>query len=446
MPRVALVRTVSSMLRKPIGQRTLAVLAMRILGLALGFATSLLLGSVLGATAFGIFAISTASGLLIGLVIRLGAHYSIVRDLANAGPGETIIIVRRNALQWLVLSAATACPLFFATLHLPGLFAPAYLDAFRTAALLAPLISAVWMLGHVAQGCEKTALSVFVEFLLVPLMLLAGLLFQAWNGNLHLTSALSALLVAWTLGAIAAFLIATRCLSPRQTPDWHTPHGQTGNLRSCDSLVLFAGSGFAIVAGRVEIIVLAALLNSEAAGLFAMALKFAMFSKLPDVALSRTVMPAIAKVNTSGTTDLQHRLELAARTGFLSTLAIGLAASLAGWLVLPAFAPDFSGATPLIIGLSAGYILAAAVGNSVLVLAMKGDSALLAALSLSAVMMFFLLLWTLVPVLGAWGAVVATHVAQLVLYGIAAHYAWKRHHLRTDIFSRSGRQEPIPCS
>ena len=213
-----------------------------------------------------------------------------------------------------------------------------------------------------------------------------------------------------------------------------------------DSLVLFAGSGFAIVAGRVEIIILAALLNSEAAGLFAMALKFAAFSKLPKVALSRTVMPEIAKMNATGLAGLQHRLDLAARTGFLSTLAIGLAASLAGWLVLPAFAPDFAGATPLIIALSAGYVIAAALGNSVLVLAMRGDSALLAKLSVSAVVLFLLLLWTLVPVLGAWGAVVATHAAQLVLYGIAAHYAWKRHHLRTDIFCRPGRQEPIPCS
>jgi len=151
-----------------------------------------------------------------------------------------------------------------------------------------------------------------------PLSLLAGAHLARAAGNLGLGAASSRLLSQW----------------PRQG------RPEAGFVREC--LALGAGAVVREAYGRIDLILIRALLGAAAAGLYTPARKlFHLSLQLPSF-IGVVAMPALAAESADPDRQRQTTLRLARRMALFSLPAAALATFLTPWFVGLAFGPDFA--------------------------------------------------------------------------------------------------------
>jgi O-antigen/teichoic acid export membrane protein len=424
-------------------RQTIAVVFVRVLGLALAFATSIVLARIMGAEGFGIYSFAISVVIILRIVALFGLDGLLVRDVAASReldqPGRLKGIVVFGVAATLLLSLAVT---FLAQLAIRNAAPPdwPYADTLAIALLaLAPMA----LLGGAAAILEAFRLPLpgqIAETILRPglFLILVGVVVLPLRR--HLTPEIAVGLHALTY--FGALLAAVRYLSKRIERDvWTAPAAITARAW------LGAAAGFAltnaayIITENTGVIMLAALADPEAVGIFRAATRYA---QLVPFALLAAMLPLRPAISAAFARDDRIGQRRAARTAAALAMAMGLPAAALlvafGDVLLAVFGDDFSHGRAALTILVLGQVVNVAAGNVGVLMTMTGHEKRVAATVGAAAACNVMLNLLLIPRFGTDGAAAATAIS-LALWNASMLY-WVIKHLRINptIFGSSPRE------
>jgi len=164
-------------------------------------------------------------------------------------------------------------------------------------------------------------------------------------------------------------------------------------------------SGLAMKHGGL--LALGLMVDPRAAAAYFVAERLAQLASVPRTVIASVVQPWLASASAQGDgDDLQKTVRHAGHATLWPSLAAVAGLLLAGPMLLGLFGPDYPSAFPILAALLINHLLAAALGPAQQVLVMSGFQTAVLRLMLIAAATHLILLFVLIPWLGALGAAV----------------------------------------
>ena len=409
-------------------QGALGTFALKVGGTGLGFASSILLTNLLGATSYGAYALAFAWVNLLTIPAVLGLGELLVREVSVYRTKEAWGHLK-GILRW-ANSAALLAALLIASLatlivwNAQGFstssFAPIIaFSSLPLAALTLVRQAALRGLNHVIAGQVPEMLVrplLLIGFVVGAYLLLGSSFNVAWAVGMSVVAAGIAFLVgAWLLRRALAREV-TQAIPQYQMGTW---------LRSALPFLLIGG--VLIINARTDIIMLGFLGTQEEVGIYSVATRGAALIAFVLAAVNAALSPVIAKLYAQGERGrLEATIRRTTRIIFLCSLPIALGLILFGGPFLRIFGPEFPAGHAALAVLSLGFLVDAAAGSVGQMLNMTGherDSA--KAIGTSAILNVILNL-LLIPRLGMVGAATATATSMAVYNTLLAAFVYKR--------------------
>ena len=421
-------------------RQAIAVVLVRALGLALAFATSIVLARMLGAEGFGIYSFAVAVLVILRIVSLFGLDGVLVREVAANReldkPARLKGVVVFGAAAILLLSLAvtsvtlvgvrTAGPpdwpyagtLMIALLALAPMAllggAAAILEAFRF-----PLP------GQVAESILRPCLFlILIGMIVLPL-------------GRHLTPEIAAGIHA--LSYLGALLVAVGYLLARIHADvW------TASATFTARVWLGAAAGFAltnaayIITENTDVVMLAAFADPDAVGIYRAAARYA---QLVSFALLAAMLPLRPRISAAFARDDRMAQRRAARTAAVLAMAIGLPAAVLliafGDVLLAVFGDEFIGGRVALTILVVGQVVNVAAGHVGVLMTMTGHEKRVAATVGAAALCNIVLNFLLIPRFGIAGAAAATAISLVLWNGAMLFWVIKHLRINPTIFGRA---------
>lgn len=413
-----------------IGSRVLALL------------TTVVLARIMGAQGFGIYTAALAIVSLAAVFTGLGFPTLVVRMLPAYRVREEWALLRglvqRSSQVVLGVSALGAVTLF-ALAAFTHLLAGGLWTAFLALAIL-PLAVLTTVRAASVRGLHRVVLGQIPEALVLSGTFLAAVLVWWLTAAPHATLAPSMALTLRLLATALALLSASVFLHrsvPRSARAAPPAYDERGWMRSSRPLLLINGLG--VISTRSDVIMLALLKSSAAAGVYQAATRGAELAALSLVIVNLATQPMMARLFAEGEMRrLQRLVTLAARLALAGALPVALALSLGGRGMLAAvFGKEFGQAAVALSILAAAQIVSAAMGSVGQILTMTGHEREAALGSGIAAASNVLLNLLLIPPLGVTGAAIATGLSIVAWNVVLALHVFRTVAIRPSAFARS---------
>jgi O-antigen/teichoic acid export membrane protein len=384
-----------------------------------GFLTTLLLARFLGREGYGRYAFSFAWASLLALVSTMGVDRFLVRGIAVYEVQEKWqlmkgLLGRTNQLVLLtsMMIGGGGCIVAVAWMS-PSLRGP-----FCVAMLLVPLTALTLLRQGAMQGFGRVVSGQLPEYLIRPLLILAGIGLLEWLGHgiLSPTTALGVNVV----GVATAFTVGTVLLLRALPADLRLVRPEYATrkwMRASLPMMLIAGVW--LFNNYIGTLVAGSLRGPGAAGVYTVVQNSAGLIVLFLVAANMPLAPAVARLHARGhRQQLERTTERIALTGLLVSTPICAAFALFPGVFLGFFGADFrTGSTALTI-VALGQLVNAAAGPAGNVLMMTGNELVAARAVGVAAVVNLMLAVLLVPPLGVTGSAIA-FASSLVLWNIS---------------------------
>ncbi len=428
------------------GLRRDALLSLGVQGLAilLTLATGVVVARALGPAEYGAWATSVAALGMFGALAALGLPNLVTRRVSDhqsrhEWQAARTVITRSVSISTVcaVMLALVAAFVVRATEVIPT--AARLLFALTMAALPFVTLTNVWaaVLRGLGQGVAAQALST----LLRPLLLLAGVSIAvfALGARAH---ALLAMLV--NLGAavvtLGAALLLYRRVRPAELASSRASGQVSGQVSGLwqEALPFMVVSLLALVGARIDLFLIAALLDAHAVGLYEVAYRGADLVMLPLTATTAVLAPEYAKRHGLRDQEGLQRLVTQSCRGLLL-----LSAPLALCLILVpvpivtfVFGPEYARSADSMALLAAGYLIVLIMGPVHVLAGMVGYSRASAAGALLAALLGTALSLVLIPRYGIQGAALARAIGQTTAAMGLGWLILRRTGIRTTAFAR----------
>jgi O-antigen/teichoic acid export membrane protein len=385
----------------------------------LGFATAILLARLLGKDGYGRYAFAFAWASFLVVPALAGLDQLLVRGIARYEVQQNFAHMKgllRRANQIVlgisITIAGVGCVVSL-TLLSPSLRGP-----ICVAMLIVPITALTLLRQGAMQAIGRVVTGQFPEFLLAPLLILAGIGVLAWLGKgvLTATTALglyvAATAVAFVVGAALlkrALPAALQLVSPNYaTREW---------IRA--SIPIMMINGLWTTNRYVGVLILGTLDGTSATGVYSVVEKGAAVILLVHFAVNMPLAPAIARLHAQGDpAGLERASENMARTATLVSLPVCLAFAFFPRIYLSVFGPGFGvGATAMTI-LAFAQLVNAATGPGGNVLIMTGNERPAMWATGGGLLVNLVLGVALVPLLGITGSAIA-FASSLVFWNLA---------------------------
>jgi O-antigen/teichoic acid export membrane protein len=418
---------------------SLGTAALHVTTRALGFATTLVLAALLGASGYGAYAWAIAVVAVLRVPLKLGRDRLLVREVAahtaRSQPGLVRGVIGDSARAVLVGSVGFALAAEIA-LALAGASSP-LLSALRVGLVVLPFATLMAAAQGALQGLHRVVASQLPDAMLRPLVFLAVMAAVAGAGNGEPTAEAALALQAI---ASAAALVATVRLLGRSLPASvrSAPPRRDTRAWNRSGLTLALNAGLAVLGQRIDLILVGALLGASSAGVYGLAVAAASVAALPFVALALPLSPLVAEFHARGEdARLARTITVSTRWTLGVTLIAAAALAAAGPLGLPLVGHAFAaGSGPLALLCLAAIVNSAFAANG-LVLLMAGLERLAAMATAAGALSCALLAALLIPATGLRGAAVAVVASTLVSNTLASYFTWTRLGLDTSFLGRS---------
>ena len=417
--------------------------AARVLNAGLGFLTQIVLARWMGERGYGIYSSCWVWLLVAGGVLSLGlpvAALKFVPDYRERGDGDGLRGFLRHARGLGLVPSVLAA--------LAGAAAAAAFDLgpYGTVGLVALAILPLYVLTDIQTGIARAFdfadLGLGADYLVRPLLLLGLVIALQLSGRPGTSEAVMAV----TLIAVAATALGQGVLLQlrlgRIVP--------TGPARidlarwASVSWPLLTVTGFTLLLGAVDILVLQLFVPPEAIAVYFAATKIVAVASFVSYGVANTSAHRFAAQIARGDRDGMARLAAeTVRWTFWPTLAVALALGLLATPLLSLFGPGFGAGAPIVWILGAGLVAGAAVGPADRALAMADHGRATASIYGAAIVANAALCLALVPGFGLAGAAVATALATALKAGLLFVAARRRLGLAMCILPLAG---PPPLS
>lgn len=434
--------------RRQLIRANLLGLAVKGASLTAGLAISVMLARILGPSGYGVYAAAFALVSLAGVPLQLGLPTLVLRNV-------TLYVhdgswgLARGILSWAyrviaLLSVAAAAVALVAAV-LAGRFGFAWTRTMTWAACLVPLIACNRVREAALLGLKQIAWAQVPDQLLTPVSYLAYLAAMAllMPGLVQPHNAMAAY-VCCALGAfVFGSALLARCAPAelrRASPEFHTRPW----LRSILPLSLV--SGFGIVNGQIDLLLLSWLSNTTNAGLYRVAFTAAAMTSIVGATIGNLMSSHYAEAHARADfSRLQRLVRYSAWAAFLPAVCVFAAFALFGAPLLGvAFGPRFAGAQAALLLLSAGQTVNCAAGVVQTLLNMTGHARDTLKGVVAGALSNIVLNVLTVPHFGAVGAAAATSAGIIVENAVCCVFAWRRVHINTTVLPWDARPAPEP--
>ena len=426
-----------SNLPRPLAQRALASLALRVIAAFLSLVTSVALARVLGVKGFGTYSYTLTLVGLLSVPLTLGLPQLLVREVAAydaRGQWGTLGGLLRRANQ-VVLAASLL--LVMVAIALSSLFAerlePSAHSTFIVAVVMLPLMALAAMRMATLQGLGYVVLRQLPEGVYRPLLFLlffvpSSLVLE--RGQVTPAHAMGIQLVAAGLAfVIGAWLLHRRL--PAQIREASLSYEHRTWAKGALPLLLLGGVQFSNE--QLGLLMLGAMEGAEATGLYRVATRVAECIPLVLLAANAVLAPMVSRLYAQDDlARLQQLVTGAARAVLSCTVPMALALMvLAPWLLRTVFGEEFAPAATALSILSIGQLFNAGMGSVGLLLIMTGHAGdTLKGMGLGAVL-HVVLNALLIPRFGIDGAASATAISLITWNILLAVWVYKRLGLHT---------------
>ncbi len=408
------------------GNDSVKTLFARIAGVGVGFALNIVLARALGAAEFGTYAAIWTWVIVLGGLAPLGFTMASTRFLAtymerdNAGHARAFLRVTTG----FVGAAALIFAMFMG--GAAAMFAPpALVPAALVGAVCIPLFAFTELGKGVARGAGWQLLAYAPGFVLRPVVLFVlalAALALAWPldaaGALGLTLAASALVVLTQWQMITTRL---RGYLGDATPQWDTRNW----VRTALPLTLVEGN--TLFLSFADIIILQFFVPMDVVGLYYVAAKVAATVAFVHIAVSsaaaKPIAAAFARNDKAAIKALSRRF---IAQSFYPTALIAAVLAIFGGSALALFGAEFTAAWPILLVLTFGLVVQAAMGPLKFTLSMTGEQNAVARIVLVSMLANIVLNIILIFAFGAIGAAIATAMVTIGTCVLMLHLAKKR--------------------
>lgn len=396
--------------------RASQVLAIRLAGAGLTYASMVFLARWLGPYNFGIYAYVLVIITLLGLAFSFGLNSSGLRFvpsyLAQKKLRRLSGFVRRS--HGIVLGLSLAGALCCAGL---ALVFRSYIEPYYVAPLLVGLLCVpIWTLLNQFESTARSFGWVNVAyipgFILRPLLVMGGVGGAVWlHGSADAVTALWALTGACAIAALVQGVLVVVGIRPHLAsvkPTFHTSHWFTISL---NFLMI---DGFRMLLDNTDVLMIGRLLDPHSVAVYFAAIRSGGLVAFVAFSMMAFAVPKFAEIHSTGTRqELQKFVTEVIQMMFWPSLLTAAGLAVLGPFILSLFGADFKMGYPTMLVVLGGLVLRSATGPVEYLLNVTGhhrDTMRVYAMAAGASVVLNLIL---IPTLGIIGAAIATYTAML---------------------------------
>jgi O-antigen/teichoic acid export membrane protein len=369
------------------------------------FAMHSILGRVAGAEGYGIFSYAITVAGLLAVLAPLGWPMVLVRFIAQYIENQEWGLLRgllTRAHQVTLSSSGLAALLLWGMSRLSILGSDVAVSL-RYSAILLPFLALVRLRSRAAQGLKNIKASVIPENIILPLtVILACLMFKPDNGRQILIIYVGGALVTCFLGGTWLWRsLPSEVLKVR-------PQFQTREWSSVSLPLMLGGLGYFIL-NRTDVLMLGAMADIEAVGLYSAANRIALLNIVILGAMEVIAAPMFAEAFHAGR-HLEYKLILrkTIKWSILGTMPFLIIMIVWPENLLSFFGENFLKGGQLLQILAVGQFFHASTGCASPALSMTGKQALFAKIIALATIFNVIGNFFAIPYLGATGAAIVT--------------------------------------
>jgi O-antigen/teichoic acid export membrane protein len=425
-------------------------LGIKVVNMALVYATTLLLARLLDAAGYGAYAFALAWAQLLIIPALLGMETLAMREVARGTSAATPGVIRGTLLfagagglaSAIVLSGAVD----LATILMPDRPSPELNTALRLGIWLVPLLAATRVLGACTRGLQRVMLSQLPSLVIVPLLFLLGLVVVALVGPFPLTSdtALALHLAAAGIGLACAAVVWARLWPERlfaRPVDMHI----RAWLGSSLPFMLIGSAN--IISLQMDRVMLGSMASAEDVGIYSIAARNAALVELFVVAVNMSLAPYVAEQFAKQNLEqLQKLVTRLARLVFVCSAPAALFMIILGPFVLGLFGATFVAGQSVLVLLVLAHLPAAFAGSAGLILSMTGHEKRAVAPVIGSAVLNVALNLVLIPFHGMFGAAIAALVSNIVWRTLLAYHVVRAVGIDPTPFGVFARRTASPKS
>jgi O-antigen/teichoic acid export membrane protein len=414
------------------------VLAIRVLGAGLAYASMVLLARWLGSHNFGIYAYVLITVTLLGLAFSVGFSSSGLRFVSSYLAQKRLRRLSgflnqstKIVLLLSVLGALIGLSLVYA---LRDVIESYYVVPLLVGLLCVPIWTLLNQLETTARAFGWVHIAYVPGYILRPLLLMGfvgGLVL--FGGTADAVGALWALLGACAVAALAQGLLVyfgTRRHVAGVKPAYHTRHWFAVSL----SFLMI--DGFRMLLDNADILLIGKFLDPQSVAVYFAVIRTAGLVGFVSFSVIALAAPKFAEIHSTGTTqELQKFVSNVTQLMFWPSLLAAIALACLGPFLLSLFGADFGAGYPTMLVVLAGLVLRSATLPVEYLLNMTGhhrDTMRVYAFAALANVVLNLLL---IPAFGIIGAAIGTYTAMLGGNFVLYRLVQKRLGVNACVFS-----------
>lgn len=382
--------------------------------LVLAFATTVVLGRVLGARGYGGYVYALGWVTMLAVPALLGMPQLVVRELAAhrvTGAADLAHGVIRRAYRLTQTASAVVVLLALPSAFFIARGAPAVQRAYAIGLLTIPLVAVYRVSESAMRGSGRVIEGRLAETTVQPVALVVMVLLTraAIGDRLRADTAMALTLAAAGMAAAVSLSLTRRSVpaAVRQAPPRHEEGVWWRSLRP-----LFVLSVIAVVHAQITIVMVGALTDVTASGVFNAALKWAGFVSFAQVVLVYPLGPALARLRAEDDrARAQRLLSASAAVGTAAAVPIAVLLVVFRGEALGVFGPSFTSGGRALTILAAGEVVNVACGGVAVALVVAHRERVVALVSAVGLGATVVLGFVLIPRYGLEGAAVSRAVA-----------------------------------
>lgn len=304
--------------------------------------------------------------------------------------------------------------------------------------MLLPILSVYAVNQQALVGARLTAIGLFPEEILRPLIVSTVLLISLLLSSTSISSTDAIAILAFSSLVACIYtmtMVHVKILKkiPKSTP-FLLDFGQLSSWLKT-SIPLLLVSGIFLLLNRLDVIMLSLLSNPESTGMYSAATRIATIASFGLTVIQVITGPLIARYYTENNmVALQNSVLQAARFASYFAIPVFIILLLAGEFLLSIFGVNFVSAYWALIILAIAQVLNAFTGPSGHMLSMTNGQNLLALILLIGLILNLVLNYFFIPIWDINGAAIATSISMVTWNGLAAALVWKKYSIRCTPF------------
>ncbi|MBN9072152.1 MAG: lipopolysaccharide biosynthesis protein [Rhizobiales bacterium] len=423
---------------------SLIAFAIRVVSAVIAFVSQVLMARWIGSFEYGIFVLVWTAAVIAGNLSCLGFHTSVIRFIPEFRAKHMLNELRGIlvASRIFVLVASTLITAIGAGIvwALSDRIENYYVAPFLIGLLCLPMIA----LSDLMQGVSRAhawAVSAFSPtYITRPVLILvfmAGAL--AWGYPATALTAIVATLAATYATTIVQLVTVTTRV------DRKVPKGAaTVDLRGwlVVSLPIFLVESFFFLLTNADVLVVGRFMDPDSVAFYFAAVKTLALVHFVYFAVKAGVAQRYSAYSHADPAGLAAFARETVSWTFWPSLLMAVVVMIVGEPMLSLFGPEFTQGYPLLFVLVLGVVARAAVGPAESLLTMTGNQNVCAGVYALTLAVNLGLSFLLIPILGLWGAAIATAASMVFEAAALSFTVWRKLGIAMAIFIPATRQEP----